>query len=125
WPPGRASFWWRDDDAAAPTAALDRLLGLGSQPLALAVIPANLDPALPGRLDGHRMDGRRIDVLQHGFAHRNHEPPDRKKAELGAARPPGAVLDELRAGWSRLAAAFGDRALPVLVPPWNRITALL
>jgi hypothetical protein len=120
WPPGRASFWWRDDDAVAPSAALDRLLGLGPQPLALAVIPANMDPALPDCLAG-----RRIDVLQHGFAHRNHEPPGRKKAELGAARPPAAVLDELGAGWRRLAAAFGERALPVLVPPWNRTTALL
>jgi len=120
WAPGQASFWWRDDDAVAPTAALDRLLALGPQPLALAVIPANLDPALPAHLSG-----RRVDVLQHGYAHRNHEPPEQKKAELGEARPAGAVLEELRAGWQRLAAAFADRALPVLVPPWNRITTPL
>jgi hypothetical protein len=118
--PGQASFWWRDDDAVAPTAALERLLALGPQPLALAVIPANLDPALPARLAG-----RRTDVLQHGYAHRNHEPLERKKAELGEARPAGTVLEELRAGWQRLAAAFGDRALPVLVPPWNRIATSL
>ncbi|HEX4571105.1 MAG TPA: polysaccharide deacetylase family protein [Dongiaceae bacterium] len=120
WAPGRASFWWRDDDAVAPTAALERLLALGPQPLALAVIPANLDPALPACLAG-----RWVDVLQHGYAHRNHEPPEHKKAELGQARPAGTVLEELRAGWQRLAAAFGDRALPVLVPPWNRITTRL
>jgi len=120
WPSGEASFWWRDDDAVAPTTALDRLLALGPQPLALAVIPASLDPALPAHLAG-----RRVDVLQHGYAHRNHEPPEHKKAELGEARPAAAVLEELRVGWQRLAAAFTDRALPVLVPPWNRITTPL
>jgi hypothetical protein len=120
WAPGRASFWWRDDDAVAPTAALDRLLALGLPPLALAVIPANLDPALPACLAG-----RPVTVLQHGFAHRNHEPPERKKAELGEARPAAAVLAELRAGWRRLAAAFSGQALPVLVPPWNRISERL
>jgi hypothetical protein len=117
WAPGQASFWWRDDDAVAPSAALDRLLFLGPQPLALAVIPANLDPALPARLAR-----RPVEVLQHGFAHRNHEPPDRKRAELGEARPAAAVLAELRAGWQRLADAFSGQALPVLVPPWNRIS---
>lgn len=37
-----ASFWWRDDDAADHTPALDRLLDERGQldvPLALAVIP--------------------------------------------------------------------------------------
>jgi hypothetical protein len=120
WGQGAATFWWRDDDAVAPTAALDRLLALAPQPLALAVIPEGLDPALADRLAGTS-----VTVLQHGFAHRNHEPPDRKKAELGAARPPDVVREELRRGGEVLAAAFGPRALPVLVPPWNRISPAL
>jgi len=65
--------------------------------------------------------GRNVDVLQHGYAHRNHEPPEAKKAELGAARPATAVCEELHLGARLLAAAFGTQALPVLVPPWNRI----
>ena len=28
WAPGEATFWWRDDDAIAPTTALERLLAL-------------------------------------------------------------------------------------------------
>ena len=116
WAPGTASFWWRDDDAVAPSPALERLLGLGSQPIALAVIPAEMAPELVGFLAG-----RKVDVLQHGYAHRNHEPPEAKKAELGAARPSAAVLEELGRGARLLAAAFGTQALPVLVPPWNRI----
>ncbi len=81
WAPGTATFWWRDDDAVAPSPALDRLLGLGSQPLALAVIPAEMVPELAGYLTG-----RKVDVLQHGYAHRNHEPPDGQ--EGGARRRP-------------------------------------
>ena len=37
-----AAFWWRDDDAIAPTAALDRLAATGAGiPKTLAVIPAS------------------------------------------------------------------------------------
>src|SRR5215510_5961720 len=102
WEPGRATFWWRDDDTTGPSAALDRLLGLGPQPLALAVIPHGMCAQL-----AERLAGRPVAVLQHGFAHRNHEPADRKKAELGAARHPAAVHEELRCGRAQLAAAFG------------------
>ena len=116
WAAGAATFWWRDDDAAAPSPVLARLLSLGPQPLALAVIPALAVPAL-----AQSLAGRPVDVLQHGFSHRNHEPSGRKKIELGAARPAEVVLAELARGWARLSHLFGPRALPVLVPPWNRI----
>ena len=40
-----ATLWWRDDDAIAPTPALDRLLdAAGPVPLTLAVIPALAEP---------------------------------------------------------------------------------
>jgi len=116
WAPGQATFWWRDDDAVEVTPALERLLGLGPQPLGLAVIPAGMRPDLAAFLAA-----RGVDVLQHGYAHRNHEPPEAKKAELGGARPLALVREELARGAELLAAAFGSKALPVLVPPWNRI----
>jgi hypothetical protein len=114
------TLWWRDDDAAAPSPALDRLLALAERagaPLALAVIPAAADEALARRLEGLS----RVAVLQHGYAHLNHAPPDERKCELGPERPATAVLDELAAGRARLKALFGGRQLDVLVPPWNRI----
>jgi hypothetical protein len=46
-------MWLRDDDAVAPTAALDRLLGLTCKftvPVAIAAIPARTDGALAQRL---------------------------------------------------------------------------
>lgn len=112
-------LWWRDDDAVAPSPALDRLLtcaDAAGAPPALAVIPALAEEGLAARLDR----GPGVDVLQHGYAHRNHAPPERKKIELGA-RPTAEVMDELAAGRARLDALFGGQALPVLVPPWNRI----
>ena len=120
----RATLWWRDDDAVAPTAALDRLLGIaGAQraALALAVIPAGASPELAARLEAHPGP---VAVLQHGFAHVSHAQSGEKKAELGPHRAVEAVLDELAAGGRRMTALFGATgvsALPVLVPPWNRI----
>lgn len=117
-----ATFWWRDDDAAKAHPALDRLLALADEtatPLALAVIPAALDEDAAAAIAG----SARARVLQHGYAHVNHEADTRRKAELGPARPAEATLAELDCGRARLADAFGARALPVLVPPWNRIAS--
>jgi peptidoglycan/xylan/chitin deacetylase (PgdA/CDA1 family) len=114
-----ATLWWRDDDAVAPSAALDRLLALaaGRAPVALAVVPEPTGEPLARRLATAPL----VRVLQHGWAHRNHRPPGERSAELGADRPLTAVTAELARGRDRLATWFGARFLPVLVPPWNRI----
>jgi hypothetical protein len=115
-----AVLWWRDDDAAEATPALDRLLALQHAhgvPLALAVVPAGATPALAERL----AQAPGIDLLQHGYAHTNHAPAGDKKAELGPHRPAMIVLGELGTGRMALERLFATRALPVLVPPWNRI----
>ena len=120
-----AGFWWRDDDAEAPSPALDRLLALqdcgptGKIPLSLAVIPAPAGPGLAARL----VHESQISVLQHGWAHANHAPWGERTIELGPHRPADAVLSELIDGRERLARLFGRHFLPVVVPPWNRIDA--
>lgn len=119
-----ASFWLRDDDAIEPTAALDRLLDISassSVPLTLAVIPALTGEALAERLQ--RIQG--CSVAVHGWSHRNHASPDEKKQELGRHRPATEVLSELQKGFDHLAGLHGERFVPVLVPPWNRIDAAL
>ena len=64
-----ASLWWRDDDAVAPTPELTALLQVaGAAPVALAVIPAEASPELPGFLD----NAPQVAVLQHGWRHTNH-----------------------------------------------------
>lgn len=119
---GKAPLWWRDDDATRPTPALDRLLALQAKhraPLALAVIPARAEPALAERLAG--IAG--VCAFQHGWAHMNHAPPGRSKAELGPERPTAYVLGELARGAIALDRVFGERGWRrALVPPHNRIT---
>jgi peptidoglycan/xylan/chitin deacetylase (PgdA/CDA1 family) len=120
-----AQFWLRDDDAVEPTAPLDRLLDLSaafSVPLTLAVVPAHTGEALADRLRREPL----CSVAVHGWSHRNYAGPDEKKQELGRHRPAADVLGELKEGFDRLAELHGERFVPMLVPPWNRIdTALL
>jgi hypothetical protein len=111
-------FWWRDDDAAAPTPELERLLSLSystSVPLALAVIPESAEATLFGLLR------EEVHVLQHGADHRNRAAADAKKTEFPASEPDADALERLRRARLRLARLAGPRALPVLAPPWNRL----
>jgi hypothetical protein len=120
------TVWWRDDDAGRAHPAFGRLLALSTQvtvPLAVAVVPAWLEDAVAADLDAAPA---RLAVLQHGVAHRNHEPPGApgtrgKPAECGPARSPAVALAELAEAGARLRRRLGERCLPVLVPPWNRI----
>ncbi len=117
-----ADFWLRDDDAVEPGEALDRLLGLTEEfavPLALAVIPAFTGEALASRL----ADAKHVTVAVHGWSHENHAPDGEKKQELGRHRDRAVVVDELRRGLSRIGQLHGQRMVPLLVPPWNRIDA--
>lgn len=113
-------FWWRDDDAGRAHPRLDRLLGLARTlelPLALAVVPAWLEPAVAAAI----LATPEAAVLQHGWAHADHARPGERKIELGGAADRAELAACLREGSRRLVEAFGRRALPVLVPPWNRI----
>lgn len=113
-----ATFWWRDDDAADHTDALDTLLDLRDTldvPLALAVIPARATAALRDRLS----TASNIAVLQHGYSHKNFADPDARKIELDDSRPAAYVIGDLATGAQALESFPGH--LPVLVPPWNRI----
>lgn len=116
----RPSLWWRDDDAVADTPALRRLLDLAGAeavPVALAVIPGALEDGLLSGLQGREQ----VHLLSHGFQHRNQAPAGHKKAEFGPHRPVYELLAEAAMGWERLTALAGDRAVPVFVPPWNRL----
>jgi len=117
-----ATFWWRDDDAADHTDALDTLLNLRDTldvPLALAVIPARATAALHTRLG----DTNDCSVLQHGYSHKNFADPQARKIELDDSRPAAYVIGDLATGAQALESFPGH--LPVLVPPWNRIAAHL
>jgi hypothetical protein len=112
-----ATWWWRDDDAVAATPALEQLLQVAHGPIALAVIPARLQPDLAPLLGRHPA----VAVLQHGYAHRNAAPAGGRKSEFPDERDLDAIERDLAAGFGQLSEAFSSRFLPVLTPPWNRI----
>jgi hypothetical protein len=115
-----ARFWWRDDDAIEPTAALERLLALSSAndaPLTIAVVPAKTGGALAERLSA--TSG--VSVAVHGWSHENHAAPGEKKQELGGHRLAEVTLGELYNGLLTLQRLHPDRFIAMLVPPWNRI----
>lgn len=118
----KVRFWWRDDDAVEPSPALDRMLDLANRhevDLALAVIPKDAIEALAARLSGEP----HAFVLQHGWQHRNFQRKDlgEKAAELGSRRDPDELMAQLTEGKARLETLFGEKFLPAMVPPWNRI----
>ncbi|MDH3231914.1 MAG: polysaccharide deacetylase family protein [Alphaproteobacteria bacterium] len=119
-----ADLWWRDDDAVAPGPKLARLFDVtAATGLLLAVIPARLDDALGPAVAA----APHVRAAQHGYAHVNHAPKgqDLGAWELGLHRGEAAVLADLDAGRTQLETFFGERFLPVVVPPWNRIDAAL
>jgi hypothetical protein len=116
-----ATFWWRDDDATGPSPALDRLLALAEGiPLGLAVIPQPADPALAAHLEGTG-----VVVLQHGIVHENRASFGARSSEFPEGEAVEARLEALDVSRRRMATLFGDRFVPVLVPPWNRIAPAL
>jgi len=113
-------LWLRDDDAIAPSSALDRLCDLAERckaPVLLAVIPMLAEPALAPALRARPL----LRPCQHGVWHRNHAPADSKKSEFGVDRDVQTVDAEIALGSQRLADLLGPAVLPVFVPPWNRI----
>lgn len=111
-------FWWRDDDAAAVSPSLKKLIQLSKTsgvPLALAVIPEAAEPKLFELLH------ERVTVLQHGTDHRNRAAAGEKKTEYPLAEPAEAALERVFQGTALLRILAGHRFLPVLAPPWNRM----
>lgn len=124
--PKPVRLWWRDDDAGRDHPRLAQLLALAEKhaaPVGLAVVPAWLEPACAARLHACPL----ATVLQHGIAHENHASWWRKSknVELGGRATAAALTAGLRQGFERLREAFAASFLPVLVPPWNRITPRL
>ena len=110
-------LWWRDDDARAPSAGLDRLLGLAAAhatPVTLAVIPDGDLEALGERLAGEAL----VSVAQHGVDHQNRR-EGKAAGEFPHAWMRIRVATQMRAGWARVSGLPG--ATPVFVPPWNDV----
>ncbi|AWK89527.1 polysaccharide deacetylase family protein [Azospirillum thermophilum] len=120
----RCPVWLRDDDAVADTPALRRLLRLCGDagiPLGLAVIAAAAEPSLIDPLAEPAGGRPEVALLVHGWAHANHAAAGEKKCEFGPGRPAGARRADAVAALDRLRGLYGERLLPLFVPPWNRM----
>lgn len=106
---------WADDRLFAMLDVFER----HAMPIDVAVIPDALGPQLADALVARTGQGV-LHLHQHGCAHVNHEPPDRRKCEFGAARPVETLHHDVARGWDRLTSMLGDAVEPVFTPPWNR-----
>lgn len=116
-----ATLWWRDDDACVLTPQLEQLIEIADETgvaVHLAVIPAKLENDAVTFL----LKSPNTRILQHGYAHIDHAPKGEGSWELGDHRSLETVKSELAKGFAILATAFGEKFLPVLVPPWTRFS---
>lgn len=112
----RPRLWWRDDDAQAPSPALDRLLALaGQRPLALAVIPSGPLEPLAERLKG----ARNVSIGQHGVDHRNRRPEGVTPSEY--ALPPYVEEIATRVSAARERMVEAGLSPCFYTPPWNAV----
>lgn len=115
-------IWWRDDDAVAVTPALDRLTALAQEvqvPCHLAVIPKHATVELVTHCSATPL----IVPMVHGYAHLNHAPAGKKKAEFGHERTDLAT--DAERGLQEMRSLFRHDFLQCFVPPWNRIASAL
>lgn len=116
-----ATFWWRDDDVTHVTPAFERLVEISRRhgaPLLLAAIPAQIDTGLAAIV----FEVPTVAVMQHGHAHVDLSAASRPgHAELSDEVPVSVVMDRLARGRERLRFLFGERFVPAVAPPWNRV----
>ena len=115
-------LWWRDDDAISVTPQLEQLTALSDTlglPVHLAVIPQGAEAELAIYMSAQPA----LIPVVHGWAHSNHAPQGKKKAEFHLNRPIEIILADAKAGMKRLQVLFGEDLRPVFVPPWDRIAS--
>lgn len=116
---GRApALWWRDDDARAPTEALEQLLSLSRRhqaPLTLAVIAGPHLQSLVRRLETEPG----VEIAVHGFKHVNRQPEGRGFGEVVETDGVDWVRTQLRA--TVMAFHRAGAAPTLFVPPWNNL----
>lgn len=115
-------LWWRDDDAMRDTRQLRRLIAISERhraPLTIASVAMRFDDSLVQALSDAP---EWITVCVHGADHRNRADPGEDRSEFPDSRDPDEAIEAIATGWRRVRDAFGARAIPVLAPPWNRVS---
>ncbi len=115
-------IWWRDDDARAPTPALERLLDLSRRHAAPLTLAAIAGPELT-QLVRRVSEDPHIEIAVHGFTHVNRQPEGAGFGEIIASD----TVEEVRERLNATVTAFHEAgAMPTLfVPPWNNLSRQL
>lgn len=83
---------------------------------------------VPGRLDETMADFLRkakesqpelVDIVQHGFMHRNYAPAGERRYEFGSRRSYQEQLEDIHSGMRILHERFGDLLTPGFIPPYH------
>jgi len=119
-------IWWRDDDARAPTWALEHLLSLSRRHAAPLTLAAIAGPGLPLLARRVRTEPQ-VEVAVHGFRHVNRHPAGQGAGEIVDGDDSDWIQAQLRATVTLFQRA--GLAPTLFVPPWNnlkpRLVALL
>ncbi|MDC0074355.1 hypothetical protein OAK17_05850, partial [Alphaproteobacteria bacterium] len=113
-------FWLRDDDAIKFTPNLKKFSIICKKyniPMNLAVIPKLIEDSLIEFVSNEK----NIYILIHGLRHLNYANKNQKKSEFGSNRDIETMLLEIQKGLEINKETFGEKSLPVFVPPWNRV----
>lgn len=118
-------LFFRADDIGAGGRAFHALCDLFRKhgvPLALAVVPAWLSRSRVDQLfQSAPLEEDLWGWHQHGWRHVNWQKAG-KKSEFGEQRPLDKQWKDIWQGSNKMKEIFGERALPVFTPPWNRFS---
>ena len=115
----QATCWWRNDDAMTPLGE-ESVIATARRwrvPVAMAVIPCRMESSLVGSLNSEPL----VSVLFHGLHHVSYSGPGEVPSEYPHSRGRAEMSKELDHGLALLSCF--QRSLPVLVPPWDNVSA--
>jgi hypothetical protein len=128
----RISFWWRDDDVGGDgwnilrrmehERRLEDMLALLARygiPAVFAVVPYKLRLYSSGQIKLLKKYGAY--AAMHGICHRNNAKPGCNASEFPSGCDVEAAVSKILKHKRELEEIFGDRMLPIFVPPWNTL----
>ncbi|MBL8013064.1 MAG: DUF2334 domain-containing protein, partial [Candidatus Omnitrophica bacterium] len=89
-------------------------------PVVYGVIPAMLkDDAAQFLRRAKKKSPKLLDIVQHGYAHRNHAPEGEHKYEFGSSRTYVEQLEDISRGMKIMRRSFGEFMTPGFVPSYH------
>lgn len=120
---GKTLTFLRDDDVYKYDnnfLSVFSLLKKYKIPVILGIIPKTIDKELVDFLNNEKKDNTyRFNIVQHGWSHRNYNKDIKNKYEFGPLRPYQQQKKDIKEGYARMKALFGENFTPAFVPPYH------